>query len=94
MLITIKKSIRKSKVKSLTARGDKAITRAFLFQEIGKDYVAISFSLLYFTDTKIDDDILVRKCGKKYVYLREWTIKLTTILKTLSNLDIIMGLQK
>jgi hypothetical protein len=93
MLTFIKKSIQKSKVKSKTNRGDKAITRSYLYKEKGKNYIGIAFELLYLTDTETDDQ-LVRKCGDKYVYQRFFNMKLETLLESLSNLNVITGWTK
>ena len=85
----IQRSIQKSRVKSLTSDGEKAITRAHYYREIGKDYIGIRFSLLYFSREKQEFDDFIRCYKGKYVYKRIWTIKLKTLLTVLYDLEIL-----
>ena len=87
----IKKSILKSKVKSFTTNGEKAITRSYFYKEDGKDYTGISFNILYFSSSDTENDECVRHIGNKWVYKRTYSIKLPTILDTLINLGVIGG---
>ena len=87
----IQKSIKNSKVKSFTANGEKAITRAYFYKEKDKDYIGISFSVIYLSDSDKENDEYVRSIGDKFVYKREYTLKRSTLMDTLINLGIIEG---
>ena len=85
----IQKSILQSKVKSHTNDGNLAITRCYAFREKNKDYTGLSFTMIYFSsDIEITDEY-VRRYKDKFVYKREYTIKLSTLIGTLANLEYI-----
>lgn len=83
----ILESIEHSKVKSLTEEGCPAITRANLYKIEGHEFIAISFTLLFMSNHPTNDEF-VRYLKGKYIYKRVWTIKLTTLKKSLVNLGI------
>lgn len=78
----------KSKVKSFTTEGEKAITRAFMFKKTKDGDIGIAFTLLYFSASNEQLDECVRSWGDKYVYRRTYTIKLNTLYDTLINLGL------
>lgn len=81
-------SKQKSKVKSLTIDGEKAITRAYKYMYEGKDCVMINIVVLFFSESESESDVLLRKYKGKYVYLRESSFKVNTLINTLINLGI------
>ena len=87
----IKKGILESKVKSITSQGEKAITRAFLYKEKDKNYTGLHHTMLYFTSEPDNQGAFIRKVGNKFLYKKEWTVKLSTVLETLLNLQILPG---
>ena len=87
--LCIKKGIRRAKVKSLIEGGDKAITRAYLYKVKGMSHTSLHVEVLYFSKEDNELDELVRKVGNKYVYLRTYSVKLSTLADVLTQLGVI-----
>jgi len=87
----IRKSKIKSRIKSFTKEGEKAITCSYLYKCKHDKTPYIMFTTLFFSKNLCNDEY-IRDYKGKHVYKRETAFKYDTLIRSLENLKVISKL--